>query len=251
VFGIGAFSKIAELPGAPFAVPLLYAQNALNGWLITEWVSGKQLADGDYDDPGQRKSKGSLLDIYTFLDNRLTPRNSRASIGSVSSGQAARGVLEQKLNKVPKAAALVGNRLLAASLNYIEQNFTALTPAFTHGDLTPKQIIRRGGKTYIIDYESASFYWPRFYELVNYTSKIAIVHSLGRLADEFTVEFFGRIGEDPKSPDTELRVLNVIRALLVTHELAWHQTNRRIYGTALEPKHLEAIISILKRHLPD
>lgn len=59
--------------------------------------------------------------------------------------------------------------LIDKCFRYLENNATNLIARLTHADFTPSNIIVNNGKRTLLDYESTSFLWPRFYDLVNLT----------------------------------------------------------------------------------
>ena len=251
-WGNQTMAHLAEQPQAPFRVPRLIKKDAKAGWLIAQFIDGQPLGPGDYPKEIILAAEPLMLQIYAFMDQAMVPPDSYGPVhfGSSHDAEAMDQKLRGKLDDIPKAAGQFEPKLIEDSLVFIKTNYGALKAAFAHGDLTPKHVMQTDeGKPYVIDFESCSLYWPRFYELINYTTKLNIVHGYTAEADDFIVKYFSAIKDSVDEHMLELKTIAAIRALLIVHELGAKPTNRRIYNTELQLEHKDRIKATLKAAL--
>jgi len=254
IWGNTTMAQLAEADDAPFRVPRIMVNSIREGWFITEFIDGQALSPGDYSVATVQAAEPVLLEIYAFMDQAIVPEPSYGPVrfGSSKTADDLEQKIRGKFDSIPQAMAQFDSGLIDDALKYVTDNYDRLKPAFAHGDLTPKHVMAaEESQPYIIDFESASLYWPRFYELINYTTKINIVHGLGAESGQFITRFFERIEESVEEHSAELKAVAAIRALLIVHELAARPTNQRIYDTQLSQEHRGRVEEVLRLCLSD
>lgn len=250
-WGAETMRHIAVYGSAPFRIPQVIAFDHTKGWFMSEWVDGTPLSGADYPKRDVLAAKDKVLEIYAFMDNLLVPNQKQsAALGKINSGEGMAKSIKEKLEAIPDTTKPIDQHLVDDAIAFIKANFQQLKPCFAHGDLTPKHVIKSSsGEHFVIDFESCSLHWPRFYELVNFTTKLTVVHEQKVIADELTKRFFAMIGETAINHEIELRVLAAIRTLLIVHELGWKRTSQRTYGVSLNDRHVNAVKQSLRQVL--
>ena len=59
--------------------------------------------------------------------------------------------------------------LIDKGFDYLYKSAGNLAARLTHADFTPGNVLEHNGQRTLVDYESVSLLWPRFYDLVNLT----------------------------------------------------------------------------------
>lgn len=163
LWGLETFRQLSEVHDLGFQVPRVVAIG--DDYIVTSWAQGKPV---DFDPASAHFDK----DIEFFADSlaRLDMLTSfamptRAKLALDSTG------IDRLKNKLQQTAYLdyFDEALIDHCFEYLYKNTEILVARLTHADFTPGNVLVHSGQRTLVDYESVSLLWPRFYDLVNLT----------------------------------------------------------------------------------
>lgn len=138
-------------------------------YLVTEWIDGHLMVD-DFesgDKPKVQKHLEYLTQLYAFVDSQQP-----TGIGITRFNQPNQETGVERIFKELKEFTQghgVDWGLVTKASEYITRALPKTETLFTHGDLQPGNImLANDGKTYLIDFESCSDFWPRHYNIINF-----------------------------------------------------------------------------------
>jgi aminoglycoside phosphotransferase (APT) family kinase protein len=167
LLGLQAFRELAAGRDLGFSVPEVIMSG--DDYIITSWVEGEPM---DFDPKSHgfndaiRFFASSLarVDMLTNLDNLPQAKF------DMTSPDAKTGIdkLKDRLGKT-NYHAYFDKALLEKGFEYLYERSGHLAARLTHADFTPGNILEYNRQRTLVDYESVSPLWPRFYDLVNLT----------------------------------------------------------------------------------
>ncbi len=209
LWGLHSFAELARAQTLPFEIPRILFSGT--DFLVTTWAPGNPMRITARSMTA-REDIAVLADMFASIDSatrlsRYVPSNYTMA-GDGASDEAER--VTNVLSTVPYGD-YFDKRVVGKAIAKLRRDIAIPTARLTHADLTPQHILRTpGGRTTVIDYDSCSLLWPRFYDVVNYAYN-AVVHDVESLAlsTELLELYFEQIGE---SVDRHRRSLNVVAA---------------------------------------
>lgn len=167
LWGLESFRQLAEMNNLGFAVPRLIKNG--EDYLVTSWAEGQPMQFNpeatNYDDQIMFFADSlAKIDIITCLSTPIKAKN------DMSSKDARTGInkLKDRLSQTTYTD-YFDKDLIDKGLDYLYKNAPKLTARLTHADFTPGNVLEHNGQRTLLDYESVSLLWPRFYDLVNLT----------------------------------------------------------------------------------
>lgn len=164
LWGLETFRQLSEVGDLGFQIPRVIANG--DDYVVTNWVEGEPI---NFD--------SSLAyfdnDIVFFADSlakldMLTcfAMSTRAKLGADTSG------FDRLKSKLLQTTYLdfFDTDLIDHGFEYLYKNAEILVARLTHTDFTPGNVLVHNGQRTLVDYESVSLSWPRFYDLVNLTT---------------------------------------------------------------------------------
>ncbi len=213
LWGLKTFSKLAEGNDLGFSVPNIITNGT--DYIVTSWASGELIRfspDASDYEMNIRFFASSLakIDILTHFPNPASPKFGMKSENMKASIDTLKSHLEQT-----KFSTYFDPKLVDDSFQYVISNVGSLTARLTHADFTPGNVLIDGGQRTLIDYESVSQVWPRFYDLVNLTYNQMImdptlIPGCVRLVKQY---FDINDGVDMESVIPQLNTIAMVRAL--------------------------------------
>lgn len=163
LWGLEAFRQLAEAnDDLGFTVPKVIAYG--EDYVVTSWAEGKPV-DFSPDSPTYDEALEFFAHSLATIDMRTSlvdPPTLEPSIAISSIHK-----LRSRLMSTPYAAHI--------DATLIDKAFKLLNDApplpirLTHADFTPGNVLEHHGQRTLVDYESVSTVWARFYDLVNLT----------------------------------------------------------------------------------
>jgi len=205
VYGMEKMAQLTVTQTFPFSVPRVL-QNG-EDYLVTSWA-GENTMEFKATSPDLTQRIEFMATAYAAMDTTTElVHPGKARFGN-NYGAVER--LEAKLQRLDFKTYFEPT-LITRALDYIRQNSPNLKARFTHADLTPNNIIETNGKRTLIDWESASEIWPRFYDIVNFTHNKALKNP--ELTDSLKEVFSQTFRAIHSSPEDHLQQLNTIAAV--------------------------------------
>jgi Ser/Thr protein kinase RdoA (MazF antagonist) len=166
VWGMETFTQLAQVQKFPFEIPKVVLSG--EDFLVTSWVAGElmdlQPGGRDFDDDIE-----FLASSYAALDQAMALfRPMRTSWVYDRNGKSVLDNLVERMKPL-NYADFFSEELVSDGLGYIDNNLPKLEARLTHADFTPSNVMRDGSHKTLIDFESVSLLWPRFYDVVNMT----------------------------------------------------------------------------------
>lgn len=210
-WGIRTFEEIIAIGSiTSFAVPRLLENGGQH--IVTSWAEGEAMQIT----PGAPDAEAKILklaEVYAGIDR--TTQLANHPLGTATKGSKQ---LKQRLAKVPYAD-YFDQPLINGALAFLNENIPKLEPRFTHADLTPANILDDNGTLTVVDFESCSLQWPRFYDLVNYAFNRSILEpEFQPLAKKLVTSFFENIHSDASEHTQQLNTIAMIRAISIIVE---------------------------------
>ncbi len=213
LWGLMSFHEINRLEQLSFRVPELLAYG--DDYLVTEYIEGSAPRldphDADYEN------------ILTFLarglaevDERTLSAHRRLSKVSLRypNGQTFVERLRERLSTV-NYREYFEQELIEEALSLIDEKHELLEARFTHADFTENNALLMADGTFaLIDFDSCSMSWPRWYDVVDVTFNRRVRRpELSDGMKRVMGEYFERIGEDQGAHKSALHVVALIRGL--------------------------------------
>jgi aminoglycoside phosphotransferase (APT) family kinase protein len=227
-YGLERIAQLTRVHTFPFAVPKVLRTG--EDYLVTTWAEGEIMALAPTL-PDIAERVRFLAEGYAAID---------VATETVHPGRATFGVPGDKQKSVTeRISALLATidtdpyfdaDLIQRSLDYLDTNLPSLTTRFTHADFTPNNIIEHGETRTLIDWESASEIWPRFYDVVNFTHNRALSQpELKSALRDVVTQFFANINSSADAHLVQLNTIAAVRALgsisdLMTEPNSYHNT---------------------------
>lgn len=167
LWGLQAFRQLADANDLGFAVPELIASG--DDYVVTSWVEGQPIdfspESADFDDQIQFFANSlaqidMLARIATVQQTKIDPQYTEMT--------SAIDRLKEHLEKT-RYMDHFEEVLIQKGFAYLYENAALLTPRLTHADFTPGNVLEYDRQRTLVDYESVSASWPRFYDVVNLT----------------------------------------------------------------------------------
>jgi aminoglycoside phosphotransferase (APT) family kinase protein len=206
LWGLEAFAQLQKTASLPFSVPRVL----LNGedYIITEWVEGEQMAMS-------AETAHFLAASYAAIDKAtqlVHPPTANFALPG-KDGHTTLERLQLWLKKV-NYQAFFDQDLIDGAFQYLKTNLPLLEARLTHADFTPSNVLVSGRRKVLIDYESVSLLWPRFYDVVNLTfNRFVLEPELTEYLQLTVKEFFALIGSSPEDNLSQLNTIAMVRAL--------------------------------------
>jgi thiamine kinase-like enzyme len=167
LWGLEAFRQLAETSDLGFTVPQVIANG--KDYVVTSWAEGEPIEldpkVANYDDQVTFFADSlAKIDMLTCLSK---PPQAKFDM---SSKDAKAGVdkLKGRLGQTTYTD-YFDKELIDKGFQYLYKSTGNLAARLTHADFTPGNVLENNGQRTLIDYESVSLLWPRFYDLVNLT----------------------------------------------------------------------------------
>lgn len=210
ICGIRTFQELATMVELPFRIPQVLRWG--EDHVVTSWAEGRLLgkvlsaADIDF-----------FVRAYAEIDRTSVTRNpspSRFTTGTT---------LERLQNELDKIAPHpnVDISLVRTALECVKAGLPSLEARLTHPDLTPDNVLVDDGIYTLIDYETVSMRWPRFYDVINcgYNRVIIGDEALAQQMRQMIVQFFESIGEPLEQHLRAVNTLCMLRAVSFVVEI--------------------------------
>lgn len=218
IYGLERIAQLSRIHDFPFEFPKIIGQG--EDYLVTTWADG-DIMPFDTKLPDLEERSSFLVDCFLSIDKTTQLVNpGRAVFSSYSDGN--KGALERMTDSIIKidTDAFFEPSLVKNTLKYLEVNMPLLTSRFTHADLTPNNIVEKDGTRTLIDWESASEVWPRFYDLVNFTFNKTIHDvNLRQTLRSMVDLFFEGIQSSPEEHMRQINTIAAVRAVSTIIEL--------------------------------
>mgnify|MGYP003440160475 FL=1 len=167
IWGIQAFRQLADAKDLGFAIPEMIASG--DDYVVTSWAEGQPIdfspESADFDDHIQFFATSlAQIDMLAYMatpqpgEPDTAPKDIRSRIDT----------LKSRLETTAYGD-YFDQTLIEKGFEYLYQNTGTLTTRFTHADFTPGNVLEHDGRRTLVDYESVSSSWPRFYDVVNLT----------------------------------------------------------------------------------
>ncbi len=231
LWGLQTFTELAEAYDLPFNLPDVLLNG--NDFIVTTWVEG-EYANFDPHTPNRMEvieffaRSLAAIDKITRLKHPMTPKFDTPG----AHGQPLTKRLQSRLQDISYQQHFE-QALIDSSFAYLEEHLTDLESGFTHGDFTPHNILDNHGRRTLIDFESCSLRWPRFYDLVNLTfnriiTEPAIASECVRLAQRY---FEINEDADVREHRAQVNTIAMVRSLSMINELmtdpdSYHNTTQ-------------------------
>lgn len=194
----------------PFSIPKIISYG--EDYLVTNWIEGETMAFGhDLDDQNERIS--FLAQSYAAIDRATQTVHPGLTNFTVPGKKNENAIQYLKRVIVPiNTKTYFDSSTIDAAFTFLDANTPALDARFTHADFTPNNVMEhKNGNRTLIDWESGSERWPRFYDVVNFSfnwslERPDLIPDMSRLLNEFFVQL-------ETQPDDHINQLNTIAML--------------------------------------
>lgn len=247
IWGLETFGSLAKVAEFPFEVPqVLIVREDL---VTTTWAPGvptRLTKDGE-----QRLATAeSMAEIYAAIDRATALAGRVTSSFSVADSRGADEAdrLGKVLNEVDYDSRF-DRTLIKDTLGVITKGFDDLEARLTHADLVPPHVLRtRSGKLTLIDFDSCSMLWPRFYDVVNCAFNMALVDTVNvDFSRALITNFFEAIDEDVERHAIALNTIAGVRAVSSCYEYMSQPNALHNTSQTLTEDRAEAITDALHR----
>lgn len=220
IFGLEAFRQLDSLIKFDFKVPKIIEYGS--DYLVTSWAAGQPIQfDPDQSDFDQNirffAKSFAKIDYACHLANPLPATFSTKTKNIYSSTRQ----LHKKLlsTNYPQ---YFDPKLIDQAFDYFSINSGLLEARLTHADFTPNNVLEFHNKKTLIDYESVSLRWPRFYDLTNFTYNRMILHpNLTPGCTKMIYQYFKyNKSTDLENAIPQLNMSALIRGLAIIWELS-------------------------------
>lgn len=211
VWGIMAFGQLAMVSDLPFKVPRVVAIG--NEYLATRWVAGNPLA--------LRPDNAAALlpffvETFAAIDRATQFANPLPTKWAQNPTIAKR--LAKRLQKTDYQQ-FFDEHLIHHAFEHLNAHLPSLEARLTHADITPGNVLDDGASKTLVDFESTSLLWPRFYDVVNLTCNRMVMEPELTGAMQALVEaFFHTIEVDPAAQRDQLNTIALVRLLSIIVE---------------------------------
>lgn len=227
LWGLDAFRQLSEIGDLPFAVPKVVSLGT--DYVATSWAGGKTLSfDPDsesYDD--EITFFAHSMASIDMLAGSVNPRRHEKS----SSFQKSVDKLRNRLS-VTEYSSFVDKALIDRAFEYLSANIGNVALRLTHADFTPNNVLSDGTTMTLIDYESVSLLWPRFYDIVNLTFNRMIATPNFAPDSRILIEryFNHNASIDIDDATQQMNIIALLRSLSLVYEYCtepndFHNTN--------------------------
>lgn len=231
LWGLEAFRQLAETSELGFTVPNVVANG--EDYVVTSWAEGEPIEldpqTDNYDDQITFFADSlAKIDMLTCLTMPLQAKFDMRSKDAKAGIDKLRGRLDQTAYTDYFDKDLIGK-----GFDYLYKNAGILAARLTHADFTPGNVMEHNGQRTLVDYESVSLLWPRFYDLVNLTfNRIMFDPQLTpgclRIVDRY---FAVNDAADIESATPQMNVIAMLRSLSliwehITEPNDYHNTQR-------------------------
>ena len=167
LWGLEAFAQLAETVELGFEVPRVIASG--HDYLVTTWAEGEPI---DF-----RAGTSNFDDEITFFATSLAKLDMATCLAQTipakfdmraKDAKASVDMLRTRL-KATSYTEFLNEALIDKGFKYLYEHIGRLAARLTHADFTPGNVLEVDGRRTLIDYESVSLLWPRFYDVVNLT----------------------------------------------------------------------------------
>jgi thiamine kinase-like enzyme len=231
LWGLETFKQLAETSDLGFTVPEVVANG--EDYVVTSWAEGEPVeldpqAD-NYDDRITFFANSlAKIDMLTCLAKPPQAKFDMRSKDAKAGIDKLRGRLGQTVY-----TDYFDKDLIDKGFDYLYKNAGTLAARLTHADFTPGNVLEHDGQRTLIDYESVSLLWPRFYDLVNLTfNRIMFEPQLTPGCLQIVDRYFSvNSAADIKSATPQMNVIAMLRSLSliwehVTEPNDYHNTQR-------------------------
>jgi thiamine kinase-like enzyme len=231
LWGLEAFRQLAETSELGFTVPKVIANG--EDYVVTSWAEGQPIdlnpQAANYDGHVTFFANSlAKIDMLTCLAAPLQAKFDMSSKDVKAGIDELRGRLDQTAY-----TDYFDEGLINKGFDYLYKGTENLAARLTHADFTPGNVLERNGQRTLVDYESVSLLWPRFYDLVNLTfNRMMFDPELTSGCIQIVDRYFSvNTATDVESATPQMNVIAMLRSLAliwehITEPNDYHNTQR-------------------------
>jgi thiamine kinase-like enzyme len=248
IYGLEKIAQLALTYSFPFTAPKII-QNGQD-YLVTGWAKG-DIMEFSPNLPDLSERIGFMAIGFATMDTatQLVHPGQTNFVRPNRKGQRPVQHIEASLGELDTDS-YFDPALISRSIQYLKEHAPALTARFTHADFTPSNVMEDGENRTLIDWESASELWPRFYDLVNFTHNKSLDQpELTASLKELIDRYFEAIESSPEQNIEQLNTIAATRALSSIGEYMSEPDEFHNTETTMSAKSAAHIAATLERIL--